>query len=68
MLVMLLMRGCCFFGFVDKIFWICSNDYIITWVTRPERPKGAKEEVKEALRAPKLLVFFINGFDPPFKL
>ena len=45
-----------FFGFVDEIFWICrknmsmtlSNDCIVTWVTRPERPKGAKDEVKEA--------------------
>ena len=26
------------------------------WVTRPERPKGAKEEVK-ARRAPRLIVF-----------
>ena len=50
------------FGFVDKIFWICrrnllnllekyANDRIVTWVTRPERPKGAKDEVKEARRA-----------------
>ena len=23
-----------------------SNDHIIAWVTRPERPKGAKDEVK----------------------
>ena len=47
------------FGFVDKIFCICrknmpttlSNVCIVTWVTRPERPKGAKDEVKEARRA-----------------
>ena len=25
--------------------------HIIAWVTRPERPKGAKDEVKEARRA-----------------
>ena len=25
-----------------------SNDRIVTWVTQPERPKGAKDEVKEA--------------------
>ena len=42
-----------------------SNDRIVTWVTRPERPKGAKDEVKEALevgaqRAPKLLVHDIS--------
>ena len=43
-----------------------SNERIVTWVTRPERPKGAKDEVKRspkgrklevgARRAPKLLV------------
>ena len=41
-----------------------SNDHIIVWVTRPERPKGVKDEVKPkgrqlevgAQRAPKLLV------------
>ena len=31
------------------------------WVTRPERPKGVKDEVKEARRAPKLLVYYITG-------
>ena len=31
-----------------------SNDCIVTWVTRPERPKGAKDEVKEARRATDL--------------
>ena len=47
------------FGFVDNIYWICqknmtmtlSNDRIVMWVTRPERPKGAKDEVREARRA-----------------
>ena len=28
-----------------------SNDRIVTWVTRPERPKGAKDKVKQARRA-----------------
>ena len=33
---------------------ICMDTYIMdtsAWVTRPERPKGAKDEVKEARRA-----------------
>jgi len=30
-----------------------SNNHIITWLTQPERPKGAKDEVKEARRAAK---------------
>ena len=51
-----------FFGFVDNFFldlstkisnvpMTLSNDHIIVWVTRPERPKGAKDEVKPARRA-----------------
>ena len=28
-----------------------SIDHIIVWVTRPERPKGAKDEIKPARRA-----------------
>ena len=36
-----------FFGFVDEIFWICC----VVRVTRPERPRGAKDEVKVARRA-----------------
>ena len=28
-----------------------TNDRIVAWVTRPERPKGAKDEVKPARRA-----------------
>ena len=28
-----------------------SNDRIVAWVTRPERPKGAMDEVKQAQRA-----------------
>ena len=59
------------------IFWISlldapSHHCTVAWVTRPERPKGAKDEVKQALgpnagpkgrklevgaqRAPRLLV------------
>ena len=51
-----------------------SNDRIVTWVTRPERPKGAKDEVKRgpkgrklevgARRAPKLLVKNITYCTP----
>ena len=36
-----------FFGFVDENKQ-CANDHIIVRVTRPERPKGAKDEVKLA--------------------
>ena len=35
-----------FVGFVNEITLI--NDRIVAWVTRPERPKGAKDEVKPA--------------------
>ena len=35
-----------------------SNDHIIAWVTRPERPKGAKDEVKRPEGPPKLLVLY----------
>ena len=28
-----------------------SNHHTVAWVTRPERPKGAKDEVKQARRA-----------------
>ena len=40
-----------------------SNHCIVAWVTRPERPKGAKDEVKQARRAAssktsRLLVYF----------
>ena len=28
-----------------------SNDHTVVWVTQPERPKGAKDEVKQAQRA-----------------
>ena len=30
-----------------------TNDRIVAWVTRPERPKGTKDEVKPARRATK---------------
>ena len=39
------------FGFVNKIFWICVQKSIVAWVTRSERLKGAKDEVKEDRRA-----------------
>ena len=50
-----------FFGFVEKkivdlltkisnLPMTLSNDHIIVWVTRPEFPKGTKDEVKLARR------------------
>ena len=50
------------FFFFSSQFWIFlqffpisvvfpSNDHIVAWVTRPERPKGAKDVVKLARRA-----------------
>ena len=35
-----------------------SNDHIIAWVTRPERPKGAKDEVKRPEGPAKHLVLY----------
>ena len=35
-----------------------SNDHIIAWVTQPERPKAAKDEVKGPEGPPKLLVLY----------
>ena len=46
-----------FGGFVDRLFWICQqffdflDDFFLDVVTWPERPKGEKDEVKEARRA-----------------
>ena len=31
---------------ISNVPMTLSNDHIIAWVTRPERPKGAKDEVK----------------------
>ena len=31
--------------------WSDWSDYTIAWITRPERSKGAKYEVKQARRA-----------------
>ena len=46
------------FGFLDNFFHISvifpSNDNIVARVPRPERPKGAKDDVKEARRASTL--------------
>ena len=38
---------CDLFLFLGNFFVECS----IVWVTRPERPKGAKDKVKQAQRA-----------------
>ena len=38
---------------------VLSNHCTTAWVTQPERQKGAKNEVKQARRAPRLLVFYI---------
>ena len=35
----------------DDVPMTLSNDCIVAWVTRPERPKGAKDKVKPAQRA-----------------
>ena len=55
-----------FLDLLKKVFWICanfkignlpmtlSNDRIVAWVTRPERPKGANDEVKQARRTKSL--------------
>jgi hypothetical protein len=44
-----------FYVFLGHFFKISvvfpSNDHIVAWVTRPEGPKGAKDEVKPARRA-----------------
>ena len=40
----------------DDVPMLLFNDHIVAWVTRSERPKGAKDKVKPARRAPKLLV------------
>ena len=34
-----------------RTVFLTTNTYISAWVTRPERPKGAKDEVKDARRA-----------------
>ena len=36
---------------ISNVPMTLTNDRIVAWVTRPERPKGAKDEVKQARRA-----------------
>ena len=40
---------------------LCISEQALTgaWVTRPERPKGVKDVIKQAQRAPRLLVSYI---------
>ena len=40
-----------FFGFFGESFGFSTIYCNVAWVTRPERPKGAKDDVKQARRA-----------------
>ena len=33
------------------VSWLNQSSLVVVWVTRPERPKGVKDEVKQARRA-----------------
>ena len=55
--------------FVTKTLCVRCDTIIVAWVTRPEGPKGTKDEVKQACklevgaqRAPRLLWFIKIGF------
>ena len=44
-----------------------SNHCTVVWVTRPERPNGVKDEVKQARRTATLKYIYINIFNFFFK-